>query len=153
MNQTPVVLNIMVMVVYGIIAYAVLLLMEYGVFRKMGAFIANKMSKKQDVQKKEVDKPSAIDDPSTIGDPSAIDDPSTIGDPSAIADPSAIVDPSLTDVASTATDDDVDVLAEKQLIENMTDEQLRAQAIVMKNVSKFHGKLCAVDNISLSIER
>lgn len=142
MNNPSVFLNIIILAVYGIIAYALLLLIEYGVFKRIGAFITKKMSKKPTVEKKEVDKPSAIDDPKVINDPTVISDPSTIDDTSAIKSPSTIDD-----------DDDDDVLAEKKQIENMTDEQLRSQAIVMKNVSKFYGKLCAVDDISLSVER
>lgn len=135
MNNPSVVLNIIILAVYGIIAYALLLLIEYGVFKRMCAFIAKKRSKKPTVEKKEDDKPLAIDDPTAINDPSTIDNTLAMKSP-----PLAI-------------DDDDDVLAEKKLIENMTEEQLRSQAIVMKNVSKFYGKLCAVDDISLSVER
>lgn len=50
-------------------------------------------------------------------------------------------------------DVDDDVQAEKEQINNMTDDELRSQAIVMKNVSKFYGKFCAIKQISLSIKR
>lgn len=48
-------------------------------------------------------------------------------------------------------DDDKDVLAERDRINDMTENELRSETLVMKNVSKFYGNLCAVDKISLAI--
>lgn len=46
---------------------------------------------------------------------------------------------------------DDDVLAEKIRIEQMTDVELKSQAMVLKNVSKFYGQFMAVKNVSFSI--
>lgn len=49
--------------------------------------------------------------------------------------------------------DDEDIVAQEELINHMTDEDLRSRSIVMKNLSKFYGKFCAVNQVSLSIKR
>lgn len=46
---------------------------------------------------------------------------------------------------------DDDVLAEKLRIEQMTDVELKSQAMVLKNVSKYYGQFMAVKNVSFSI--
>lgn len=94
--------NIWSMILIGIIAYVLLLSIEFGVFKWMFSFIPRRA------------KIVPMDD--------------------------------LVDV-------DDDVQAEKEQINNMTDDELRSQAIVMKNVSKFYGKFCAIKQISLSIKR
>lgn len=116
----------MILIAYGIISIISLFLIEYGVFKRMIVPIRKKINKKHHDQKKKVNSPPAFDASPPI------DDPTLIGDPLHI---------------------DGDVLAEKELIENMTNEQLRSQAVVMKNVSKFYGKFCAVDDLSLSVKR
>lgn len=90
------------MILIGIIAYLLLLSIEYGVFKWIFSFIPRRA------------KIVPMDD--------------------------------LVDV-------DDDVLAEKEQINRMTDDELRSQAIVMKNVSKFYGIFCAIKQISLSIKR
>lgn len=52
---------------------------------------------------------------------------------------------------NSVTDDDV--LAEKQRIDQMELNELKAEALVMKNVSKFYGSLCAVNKTSMVIKR
>lgn len=91
------------MIVAGIIAYAVLLAIEYGAIKWLVSFAMRSLQKT-----------GSNDNPSTI---------------------------------------DSDVLAEKERVNKMTNSELRSQAVVMKNVSKFYGKFCAVDNISISIKR
>lgn len=126
MNMSSSFPNIMILIAYGIISIVLLFLIEYGVFKRMIGSIRKKINKKHHDQKKKVGSPLGFETPPPI------DDPSLIGDPSLI---------------------DGDVHAEKELIENMTKEQLRSQAVVMKNVSKFYGKSCAVDDLSLSVKR
>lgn len=91
------------MVVTGIIAYLLLLAIEYGAFKWMFSFVS-----------KNVRQNISNDHPSTI---------------------------------------DADVLAEKERISRMSNGDLREQAVVLRNVSKFYGNFCAVNNISLSIKR
>lgn len=50
-----------------------------------------------------------------------------------------------------STSMDNDVLAEKIRIEQMTDVELKTQAMVLKNVSKDYGKFTAVKNVSFSV--
>lgn len=59
------------------------------------------------------------------------------------------------DPESTDNDDDDDVRAEKCRIAKMPLDELKSKmmSIVMKNVSKFYGKFCAVDKFSVSIKR
>lgn len=47
---------------------------------------------------------------------------------------------------------DDDVLAEKIRIEQMTDVELKSQAMILKNVSKYYGQFKAVKNVSFSIK-
>lgn len=49
--------------------------------------------------------------------------------------------------------DDDDVLAEKMRIQQMTRDELKSEAIVMKNASKKYNGFYAVENVSLSIKR
>lgn len=49
--------------------------------------------------------------------------------------------------------DDDDVIAEKVLINNMTEDELRSESMVMKNISKYYGHFCAVNKVSVSIKR
>lgn len=49
--------------------------------------------------------------------------------------------------------DDDDVLAERDRIKNMTPQELKSEMMVMQDVSKFYGKFCAVNKISVSIKR
>lgn len=46
---------------------------------------------------------------------------------------------------------DSDVLAEKIRIEQMSDVELKTQAMVLKNVSKHYGQFTAVKDVSFSI--
>lgn len=50
------------------------------------------------------------------------------------------------------TEDD-DVAAEKDRINNMSPQELQSETMVMQNVSKFYGKFCAVNKISVTIKR
>lgn len=50
------------------------------------------------------------------------------------------------------TEDD-DVAAEKDRINNMSPQELQSETMVMQNVSKFYGKFCAVNKISVAIKR
>lgn len=95
--------NILSMVVIGIIAYLLLLAIEYGAFKWMFSFAS-----------KNVRNNVSNVHPSTV---------------------------------------DADVLAEKERISRMSNSDLRAQAVVLRKVSKFYGNFCAVSNISLSIKR
>lgn len=47
---------------------------------------------------------------------------------------------------------DDDVLAEKIRIEQMTDVELRSEAMVLKNVSKYYGQFVAVKDVSFLIK-
>lgn len=49
--------------------------------------------------------------------------------------------------------DDDDVLAERDRIKNMTPQELKSETMVMQDVSKFYGKFCAVNKMSVSIKR
>lgn len=49
--------------------------------------------------------------------------------------------------------DDDDVSAERDRINNMTEQELKSETLVMKNVSKFYGKFCAVNKMFVSIKR
>lgn len=46
---------------------------------------------------------------------------------------------------------DNDVLAEKMRIEQMSDVELKTQAMVLKNVSKHYGQFTAVKDVSFAI--
>lgn len=48
---------------------------------------------------------------------------------------------------------DYDVFVEKERVNQMTEEELEAEAVVMQNVSKFYGKFCAVNQISVAIKK
>lgn len=48
---------------------------------------------------------------------------------------------------------DDDVLVEKQRIDRMDAKELKTQTMVMRNVSKFYGSLCAVNKQSIVIKR
>lgn len=47
---------------------------------------------------------------------------------------------------------DGDVLAEKERINQITPQMLKSETMIMQNVSKFYGKLCAVNKFSVSIK-
>lgn len=47
---------------------------------------------------------------------------------------------------------DDDVLAEKIRIEQMTDVELKSEAMILKNVYKHYGQFMAVKNVSFSIK-
>lgn len=46
---------------------------------------------------------------------------------------------------------DYDVFVEKERVNQIT--ELEAEAVVMQNVSKFYGKFCAVNQISVAIKK
>lgn len=48
---------------------------------------------------------------------------------------------------------DGDVAAEKERIDSMTVQELKAETLAMQNVSKFYGKFCAVNKFSVSVKR
>lgn len=48
---------------------------------------------------------------------------------------------------------DDDVLAEKERINCMGQQELQAETLAMQNVSKFYGSFCAVNKISIAIKR
>lgn len=48
---------------------------------------------------------------------------------------------------------DSDVRAEKERIDRLSLNDLKSETMIMQNVSKFYGKFCAVNQISLSIKR
>lgn len=48
---------------------------------------------------------------------------------------------------------DDDVLAEKEHIDQMPLAELQSETMIMQNVSKFYGRLCAVNKFSISIKR
>lgn len=48
---------------------------------------------------------------------------------------------------------DDDVFREKERIDKMTLKQLKSETLVMQNVSKFYGSLCAVNRTSIAIKR
>lgn len=48
---------------------------------------------------------------------------------------------------------DDDVLAEKERINRMEENELKSETLVMQNVSKFYGSFCAVNKFSVAIKR
>lgn len=54
---------------------------------------------------------------------------------------------------SAALEVDDDVLAEKERINQMTEQELKSEVLVTKNVSKFYGTFCAVNKFSAAIKR
>lgn len=48
---------------------------------------------------------------------------------------------------------DYDVFVEKERVNQMTEEEMEAGAVVMQNVSKFYGEFCAVNQISVAIKK
>lgn len=52
---------------------------------------------------------------------------------------------------NSVTDDDV--LREKERIDRMGLHELKSETMVMKDVSKFYGSLCAVNKTSMAINR
>lgn len=48
---------------------------------------------------------------------------------------------------------DDDVLREKERIDRMSQNELKAETLAMQNVSKFYGSLCAVNKTSIALKR
>lgn len=48
---------------------------------------------------------------------------------------------------------DSDVIAEKERIDNLSEQEMKSETIVMQNVSKFYGRFCAVNKISVAAKR
>ena len=48
---------------------------------------------------------------------------------------------------------DGDVAAERDRIDSMTVQELKAETLAMQNVSKFYGQFCAVNKFSASVKR
>lgn len=49
--------------------------------------------------------------------------------------------------------EDEDVASERERIKKMTPNELKSEILVMKNVSKYYGKFCAVNRLSTSIKK